>query len=127
MFRIRQRGTVIAEGLRIAGNVTAEGHIEVHGKIDGEVRGTSVVISKQARVTGPVLAEEVVVDGHVNGAIHGGRVTLKSQAHVTGDIHYQSLAIEKGARFDGRSMQDGNKPAGEQEKHETPQEKQAAE
>src|SRR5262245_58258259 len=36
---------------------------------------------------------------------HGGDVILKSQAHVVGDIHHQSLAIESGAFFDGRSMQ----------------------
>jgi cytoskeletal protein CcmA (bactofilin family) len=30
---------------------------------------------------------------------------LKSQAHVVGDIHHQSLAIESGAYFDGRSIQ----------------------
>jgi len=32
-------------------------------------------------------------------------VVLKSQAHVVGDIHHQSLAIESGAYFDGRSAQ----------------------
>jgi cytoskeletal protein CcmA (bactofilin family) len=47
----------------------------------------------------------VVVDGTVEGPIQGGEVILKSQAHVVGDIHHQSLAIESGAFFDGRSMQ----------------------
>ena len=30
---------------------------------------------------------------------------LKSQAHVVGDIHHQSLAMEKGAYFEGSSIQ----------------------
>jgi cytoskeletal protein CcmA (bactofilin family) len=47
----------------------------------------------------------VVVDGKVEGPIQGGEVILKSQAHVVGDIHHQSLAIERGAYFDGRSVQ----------------------
>jgi cytoskeletal protein CcmA (bactofilin family) len=47
----------------------------------------------------------VVVDGTVEGPIQGGEVILKSQAHVVGDIHHQSLAIESGAFFDGRSVQ----------------------
>jgi len=46
----------------------------------------------------------VVVDGTVEGPIESGSVVLKSQAHVVGDIHHQSLAIEKGAFFDGRSV-----------------------
>jgi cytoskeletal protein CcmA (bactofilin family) len=45
------------------------------------------------------------VDGKVEGPIQGGDVVLKSQAHVVGDIHHQSLAIERGAYFDGRSIQ----------------------
>jgi cytoskeletal protein CcmA (bactofilin family) len=45
------------------------------------------------------------VDGRVDGPIQGGEVVLKSQAHVVGDIQHQSLAIEKGAYFEGRSVQ----------------------
>ena len=47
------------------------------------------------------------MDGKVEGPIQGGEVILKSQAHVVGDIHHQSLAIESGAFFDGRSCKFG--------------------
>ena len=105
MFGSKQRGTVIAKGLKIVGSVTAEGLVEVNGQIDGELHCTSLVIARGAHVTGTVAAERVVVDGKVEGPIQGGEVFLKSQAHVVGDIHHQSLAIESGAYFDGRSIQ----------------------
>ena len=105
MFASRQRGTLIAKGLKIVGSVTAEGLVEVNGQIDGELHCTSLVIARGAHVNGTVAAERVVVDGTVEGPIHGGDVILKSQAHVVGDIHHQSLAIESGAFFDGRSVQ----------------------
>ena len=105
MFESKQRGTVIAKGLKIVGSVTAEGLVEVNGQIDGELHCTSLVIARGAHVTGTVIAERVVVDGTVEGPIQGGEVILKSQAHVVGDIHHQSLAIESGAFFDGRSVQ----------------------
>ena len=105
MFASRRKGTVIAKGLKILGSVTAEGLVEVNGQIDGELHCTSLIISRGAHVTGTVTAERVVVDGKVEGPIQGGDVILKSQAHVVGDIHHQSLAIEKGAFFDGRSVQ----------------------
>jgi cytoskeletal protein CcmA (bactofilin family) len=105
MFESKQRGTVIAKGLKIVGSVTAEGLVEVNGQIDGELHCTSLVIARGAHVTGTVAAERVVVDGTVEGPIQGGEVILKSQAHVVGDIHHQSLAIESGAFFDGRSVQ----------------------
>jgi hypothetical protein len=37
MFGLRPRGTVIAEGLKIMGSVTAEGLVEVNGQIEGEL------------------------------------------------------------------------------------------
>ena len=105
MFKSKQRGTVIAKGLKIVGSVTAEGLVEVNGQIDGELHCTSLIIAPGAQVSGTVAAERVVVDGKVEGPIQGGQVHLKSQAHVVGDIHHQSLSMERGAYFDGRSVQ----------------------
>ncbi|MGC1181199.1 MAG: polymer-forming cytoskeletal protein [Methyloceanibacter sp.] len=105
MFASRRRGTVIAKGLKIVGSVTAEGLVEVNGQIEGELHCTSLMISRGAHVAGTIAAERVVVDGKVEGPIRGGEVVLKSQAHVVGDIQHQSLAIESGAYFEGRSMQ----------------------
>src|SRR5512147_1947900 len=105
MFASRQRGTLIAEGLKIVGSVTAEGLVEVNGQIEGELHCTSLIISRKAQVAGTITAERVVVDGRVEGPIQGGEVVLKSQAHVIGDIQHQSLAIDSGAYFEGRSIQ----------------------
>jgi cytoskeletal protein CcmA (bactofilin family) len=77
----------------------------VHGTILGDLHCTSLIISDKAQVTGTVVADTVVVNGTVEGPIRGSDVALKFQAHVTGDIHHTSLAIEKRARFDGRSKQ----------------------
>jgi cytoskeletal protein CcmA (bactofilin family) len=54
-------------------------------------------------VMGNVIAEDVVVRGRVVGSIRGLRVTLQAQSHVEGDIFHQSLAIEQGAYFEGKS------------------------
>jgi cytoskeletal protein CcmA (bactofilin family) len=90
---------VIAKGLKIVGSVTAEGLLWVYGSINGELHCTSLVIDRAAHISGTVAAERVVVDG-----IQGGEIVLKSRAQVVGDIHHQSLAIESGAFFDGRSV-----------------------
>ena len=119
MFALARRGTVIAKGLKIVGSVAAEGLVEVNGQIEGELHCTSLIISRQAHVTGTIAAERVVVDGRVDGPIQGGEVILKSQAHVVGDIQHQSLAIEKGAYFEGRSVQASGangRPENQQEK-----------
>ena len=103
MFASKSTGTVIAKGLKIVGSVTAEGLVEVHGQIEGELHGTSLVIARGASVVGTMIAQRIVVDGNVEGPIQGGDVILKSNANVTGDIKHQSLSIENGAGFEGCS------------------------
>ena len=115
MFGLRRGGTVIGNGLKIVGNVTAEGLLEVDGQIEGDVHCTSLIVSPKAQIVGRITAERVVVNGSVEGPIQGGEVVLRSQAHVVGDIRHQSLTIEKGAFFDGRAAQahgsNGSQPA----------------
>ena len=105
MFGSRQQRMVIAKELKIVGSVTAEGLLWVYGSINGELHCTSLVIDRAAQINGTVAAERVVVDGKVEGPIQGAEIVLKSRAQVVGDIHHQSLAIESGAFFDGRSVQ----------------------
>ena len=100
----RRRGTIIADGLKIIGSVTAEGLVEVNGHIEGDLHCTSLVVSPKASLIGGIEADHVVVNGRVEGPIRGGEVLLKSHAHVVGDIQHSSLAVEKGAFFDGRSV-----------------------
>ena len=99
----KRRGTIIAEGLKIKGSVSAEGLVEVNGQIEGDVHCTSLLISPKAVINGGVEADRVVVNGKVEGPIRGSEVALRSHAHVVGDIQCQHLSIERGAYFDGYS------------------------
>jgi cytoskeletal protein CcmA (bactofilin family) len=112
----RRRGTIIAEGLKIVGSVTAEGLVEVNGQIEGDLYCTSLVVSPKASISGGIQAERVVVNGRVEGPIRGGDVVLKSKAHVVGDIQHETLTIESGAYFDGRSVRTGPANGHAQEK-----------
>jgi cytoskeletal protein CcmA (bactofilin family) len=58
MFASKQRRTIIAEGLKIMGSVTAEGLVEVNCQI-GELHCTSLIISRKAHVAGTIQAERV--------------------------------------------------------------------
>jgi cytoskeletal protein CcmA (bactofilin family) len=100
--------SIIGEDLTIVGNVTSKGEIQVDGQIQGDVNCGSLLLGDKSQITGGVTAEDVVVRGHVMGAIRGLRVTLQSQSHVEGDIYHQSLAIEQGAYFEGKSRRSDN-------------------
>ena len=105
MFGGRRRRTIIGDGLKVTGKVTAEALIDVYGRIDGEVSCNSLYVSRKAQINGAITATKVVVDGRVDGPIVASEVVLKARAHVVGDIHHQRLDISKGAYFEGRSVQ----------------------
>ena len=101
--------SIIGEDLMITGNVTSKGEIQVDGEIQGDVQCGSLLLGDKSQITGCVLAEDVVVRGRVLGSIRGLRVTLQAQSHVEGDIYHQSLAIEQGAFFEGKSRRSDNR------------------
>ncbi len=105
MFRSKEGKTVIGQGFTIVGRVSAEGLVQVNGRIEGELNCHSLVVSPGAEILGSVTAEHIEVNGTIQGPVHGGDVVLRSRAHVVGDIHHRSLTIGKGAYFEGRSMQ----------------------
>ncbi|MCB1443578.1 MAG: polymer-forming cytoskeletal protein [Methyloceanibacter sp.] len=100
--------SIIGEDLSIQGNVSSKGEIQVDGQIQGDVHCGSLLLGDKAQINGSVVAEDVVVRGKVMGSIRGLRVTLQSQSHVEGDIYHQSLAIEQGAYFEGKSRRSDN-------------------
>jgi cytoskeletal protein CcmA (bactofilin family) len=95
--------SIIGEDLSITGNVTSKGEIQVDGEIQGDIHCGSLLLGDKSQVIGSVIAEDIVVRGRVVGSIRGLRVTLQAQSHVEGDIFHQSLAIEQGAYFEGKS------------------------
>jgi cytoskeletal protein CcmA (bactofilin family) len=99
----RNTPSVIGPDLTINGNLVSKGEVQIDGEVQGDIHGTYVVIGEKARITGGIVAEEIVVRGHVMGSVRGKRVMLQSSSHVEGDIFHQALAIEQGAFFEGKS------------------------
>ena len=100
--------SIIGEDLTIRGNVTSKGEIQIDGEIEGDIRCSSLLLGDKSKVTGGVAAEDVIVRGHIVGSVRGLRITLQAQSHVEGDIFAQSLAIEQGAYFEGKSRRSDN-------------------
>jgi cytoskeletal protein CcmA (bactofilin family) len=100
--------SIIGEDLTITGNVTSKGEVQVDGEIQGDIHCSSLLIGEKSHVRGEIVAEEVVVRGRVVGSIKGLRITLQAPSHVEGDIYHQSVAIEQGAYFEGKSRRSDN-------------------
>ncbi len=111
--------SIIGADLTITGNVISKGEVQVDGSIQGDLHCASLIIGEKAEINGVVVAEDVVVRGQVSGSIHGVRVTLQASSQVNGDITHQSLAIEQGAFFEGKSRR-ADDPIGSAPKLEVP-------
>jgi cytoskeletal protein CcmA (bactofilin family) len=95
--------SVVGVGLSIKGNLESRGEVQIDGAIDGDVHALRIVVGEEARITGNLLAEDIVVRGAVAGSIRGRKVTLAAASHVEGDIFHKTLAVERGAYFEGNS------------------------
>ena len=94
--------SVLGSDLRITGDVTSTGIVEIHGVIDGNISARGLVIGPEGAVKGTVSAETVEIKGRFEGRASTESFTLRSSANVQADVTYASVSIESGAQFQGR-------------------------
>ncbi len=94
--------SVLAADLKISGDITSTGTVEVMGEIDGNITADILTIGQEGRVSGTVKARAVEVKGHVDGKINSQEFTMRSSAEVAADVTYTTVVIESGAQIEGR-------------------------
>ncbi|MEK9671559.1 MAG: polymer-forming cytoskeletal protein [Rhodospirillaceae bacterium] len=93
--------SIISADLRIIGDLTSEGEIQIDGTVDGDIRTKSLLVGETANIKGEIVADRVQVHGTINGQIKARSVTFARSARVIGDILHEDLAIENGAFLEG--------------------------
>jgi cytoskeletal protein CcmA (bactofilin family) len=93
--------TIISADLRVNGNVTSDGEIQIDSIVDGDVRSNKLSVGQSGRIKGAVTAEKMLVRGRVIGEIRARVITLASTARVKGDALHETLTIEPGAQLEG--------------------------
>lgn len=94
--------SIISPDLKVEGNLTCGGDIQVDGVVEGDVTSRGLTVGDGATVRGAVVAETVRVYGAVAGTITANSVVLASTAKVDGDITHGSLSMEAGASLAGQ-------------------------
>jgi cytoskeletal protein CcmA (bactofilin family) len=110
----RGSSSVIGAGLTITGNLECKGELHIDGKVEGEIRARRIIIGQGAHTTGNLVAEAVEVRGGVQGSIRGNAVAFQSSSRVEADVFHNSLTIEQGAFFEGKSRRSDDPMAGQQ-------------
>ena len=112
--------STIGEGLVVDGNVTSNSPLHIDGRVHGDVQCASLVLGENSEIEGNVVAEDVVICGRLIGSVRGVRVILQSSCHVEGDLLHASLAMERGAYFEGKSRRSKDPLAVEPPAYEKP-------
>jgi cytoskeletal protein CcmA (bactofilin family) len=98
--------SVIGNDLSIEGQsitIRCAGSLRVNGNIQADLHSMQLEVGADGSINGSITAQSVDVYGKVNGAIRGVNVHLRSSSQVDGEVWSQSLSIEQGAAFEGRS------------------------
>ncbi|WP_293906997.1 polymer-forming cytoskeletal protein [Phenylobacterium sp.] len=97
--------SLVAEGVRIRGDLATEGDLHLDGAVEGDVKVGQLTVGDTGAVTGTIHADSVDIRGRVTGTISARQVRLWATARVDGDISHTELSIEAGAHFVGRSLE----------------------
>lgn len=95
--------SIIGTGMRIVGDIMAEGVVKVEGVVVGTVRaGRQVLVAKGGEVEGDIITREAIVGGEVRGSIQANeRVEVQATSVVHGDITTRRLFVQEGGELNG--------------------------
>lgn len=96
--------SVLGADLRITGEITSTGSVEVLGEIDGNITANGLIIGQEGRVKGSVNAHTVEVKGKFDGKVTCESFTLRASSVVKADVTTAALVIESGAQIEGRFL-----------------------
>jgi len=102
--------SIIGAGMRVVGDISADGVVKIEGSVSGTVRAAKQVL---VEVEGDVVSREAIIGGEVRGAIYAEeRVELQSTSVVHGDVSTKRLLIQEGGEINGvlRMGEDAGQP-----------------
>lgn len=106
--------SIIGAGMRVVGDISADGVVKIEGSVTGTVRAAKqVLVARGGEVEGDVVSREAIIGGEVRGAVYAEeRVELQATSVVHGDIHTKRLLIQEGGEMNGvlRMSEDAGQP-----------------
>jgi cytoskeletal protein CcmA (bactofilin family) len=95
--------------VRLEGKLTFSGTVRVDATFQGSIVTDGVlIVGDAAKVDADITCGTVVVEGEVNGNVTAREsVEIRRTATVRGDVETPSLAVDRGAIFQGASRRPG--------------------
>lgn len=90
----------ITADMKIVGNVSGAGDLEIDGRIEGDIESASLKIGETGHVKGNVAADSVRILGSFTGRVRANSVSVAASAKVNGELVQRTLSIEAGATIE---------------------------
>ena len=105
-FTDEQEGfaSVIGRDVRIEGTIRGATNLEIWGSFEGEIELEGLVWMRPgSRVTGELVATDLVVEGELRGTIRTtNKVDMRATCHVEADVTASKVAASEGSYIEGR-------------------------
>lgn len=93
----------LASDIEIEGDINCSSDLIFDGSIKGNIDSKgSIVIGKNADVTGDVKAEKAVIEGKIDGSGQFTTCRLTPSSVISGSVATVSLQMEEGASLSGQ-------------------------
>jgi len=85
--------------ISITGNVACSTDLQIAGRVQGDVRCSTVFVDEGGAVAGGTYAERVRVSGSVEGTIESGDFAVEPGGRVSDNVSYARLKVSAGATW----------------------------
>jgi cytoskeletal protein CcmA (bactofilin family) len=85
--------TIVGAGCKLTGEIKTDGIIQIHGTVQGQIHGDTVIIARGGQVTGRVTAKQFFLHGTMEGPATVDIANIFSDAKMTGTLSYVKLNI----------------------------------
>ena len=108
--RESHKTSFIANDLEIVGDLKGKGEVQIEGRVKGEIRSNSAIVSPDAEIDGSIVAQSIEVAGQVKGRVEAKHVRILKSAKMFGDVVHEVLEVESGAQIEGAFQRIGSAP-----------------
>ena len=100
--------SIIGKDVLFKGKITNSKTIEVHGRVEADIKSEKITLGKTASYEGGIQADLVVISGKYQGKLKADSVWLTDSSIISGEINYKSLQMDRGAALNCRVVHNWN-------------------
>ncbi|MCL2537968.1 MAG: polymer-forming cytoskeletal protein [Alphaproteobacteria bacterium] len=86
--------TIVGAGSKVNGDIiTTDGTIQIHGTVNGNIRGDTIIIARGGKVVGKITTKNFFLHGAMEGPATVNIANVFADAQMTGTLSYIKLNI----------------------------------